>query len=318
MTSLPRTPSNKFSSEGNIPASVSVEHTSTRKRKQPDNDDLKFLEGKFDDQMLLWNKQITECISSSITVAVNSALSIEFAKITSALSEINNNIIKLNADNVCINKSLTDANYRMNEIDQSLHFSSERQDTFDARLKTTEDNAAIAASSVAQVRVLENKVWAMEQQARQCNIEISNLPERRNENLVAILDCLGGAIKLPIRSSDIVAVHRVPHVDQRDHRPKNIIVKFNNRMLRDNVIAAYRATKGLDSTKIAVSGPPATFYVNEHLTLNNKLLFRQCREVAKKLDFKYVWVKHGTILTRKSDTSPVVAIRSSQDIAKIR
>ncbi|KOB65371.1 Zinc finger DNA binding protein, partial [Operophtera brumata] len=95
----------------------------------------------------------------------------------------------------------------------------------------SKDNAAIAANSVAQVRVLENKVWAMEQQARQCNIEISNLPERRNENLVAILDCLGGAIKLPIRS-----------------------------MLRDNVIAAYRATKGIDSTKITVSGPPATFY----------------------------------------------------------
>ncbi|CAK1588796.1 unnamed protein product [Parnassius mnemosyne] len=155
-------------------------------------------------------------------------------------------------------------------------------------------------------------------QARQCNVEIVNIPDRRGENLNSIIECLGDAIKHPLQSSDIIAVHRVPHADKNDRRPKNVIVKFANRTLRDNVITTCRATKGLNSTSLSVPGRPATVYVNEHLTLNNKLLFRQCREAAKKNEYKYVWVKHGTVLARNTDTSPAIVIRSLQDIARIK
>lgn len=315
---LQRTPPNRFSSEGNIPASLSSDDLNTRKRKNPHNEEMKYLEDKFENQMQVWNRQITDCISSSIAASVNAALSSELTKISSTLAELNIHIQKLNTDNININKTLLKTNNRLNEMEQSVRFSSERQDQFDDRLKTIEGNTAHAAHSVGQVRILENKICALEQQARQCNVEISNMPERRGENLISLLECLGSAIKMPICTSDIVAVHRVPHVDQKDHRPKNVIVKFTNRMLRDNVISAYRAAKGLDSSKLAISGPPFTIYVNEHLTLNNKQLFRQCREAAKKQEFKYVWVKHGTVLARKSDTSPVIAIRSAQDMAKLK
>ncbi|KAL0853021.1 hypothetical protein ABMA27_012802 [Loxostege sticticalis] len=63
-------------------------------------------------------------------------------------------------------------------------------------------------------------------------------------------------------------------------------------MLRDNVISAYRSTKGLDLTKLCITGPTSTIYINEHLTINNKLLFRQTREMAKKQAFRYVWLLH--------------------------
>ncbi|KAL4714920.1 hypothetical protein ACJJTC_016661 [Scirpophaga incertulas] len=45
---------------------------------------------------------------------------------------------------------------------------------------------------------------------------------------------------------------------------------------------------------------------------------QRCREAAKKMEYKYIWVKHGTILARKTDTSPVLAIRYSYDINKIK
>lgn len=314
---LQRTPPNKFSSDTCIPTSVDNENVAavnTRKRKQPDNDDLAFLEEKFNNQLLIWDTRITD----SIATAVKAAISSEMTKISSVLSEINKSMVKLNTDNININKSIQETNSRLGELEKAIIFSSERQDLFDGRLNAIEDKLSSYTAMESQINSLEQKISSLEQNARQCNLEICNMPERRGENLVNIIECLGGVITCPIRASDIVAAHRVPHADPKNKRPKNVVVKLTNRMLRDNVISAYRSTKGLDSTKLSISGPPTTVYVNEHLTINNKILFRQCREAAKKQAYKYVWVKHGTILARKSDTSPVIAIRSMVDIAKIK
>ncbi|XP_052749331.1 uncharacterized protein LOC128200306 [Galleria mellonella] len=168
------------------------------------------------------------------------------------------------------------------------------------------------------IKTLEFKIGHMEQQARECNIEISNVPERRNENLLAITTNLGAAINQKILSSDIVSIHRVPHASREDTRPKNIIVKFTTKILRDNVLAACRLKKGLNSEQLSVSGSVHKIYVNEHLTVKNKLLFRECRQKAKIQNYKYVWVKNSVILLRKSDNSPVLAIRTLHDVVKIK
>ncbi|XP_063839173.1 uncharacterized protein LOC135088221 [Ostrinia nubilalis] len=318
---LQHTPPNKFSaSDTNIPTSIDneqceeVDWISARRRKQPSNVNITHLEERFNDQLAIWDTKITECIGS----AVSSALSTEMNKISSVLGELNNNMTKLNADNVNITKSINETNSRLADLEKSLSYSHERQDVFDGRLKSVEDKLSVSEHLETQMNALEQKLTAMEQNARQCNLEICNIPERRGENLISIAESLGGVIACPIRASDIVSIHRVPHADSKIKRPKNVIVKLTNRMLRDNVISACRSTKGLDSSKLSISGPPATIYVNEHLTINNKLLFRQCRENARKQAYKYVWVKHGTILVRKSDSSPVIAIRTLADISKIK
>lgn len=295
--SLQRTPPGKCASDTDIPATLDIGFVNIRKRKQPDSDEA----------------QTIECIERlSITVST------ELAKITSALTNINNNMTKLQNDNINIKKSLGVTNDRLSEIEKSLNFLSERQDGFETRLKILEDQVTHTSDLTIQMAAMENKISSMEQQARQCNLEISNIQDRRGENLFQIVENLGNAIKQPIRAADVVAVHRVPHADQKNTRPKNIIVKFTSRILRDNIISAARATKGLNTTMLSITGSPMPVYVNEHLTLNNKILFRQSRDAAKKNDFRYVWVKHGVILARKADTSPVIAIRSNQDIEKIK
>lgn len=323
--SLHHTPPNKFSSDTNIHASVVSENfINTRKRKQPESehsdnmDDFRELEEKFNLQLSVWDKRIAESLTSSVESAVSSAVNKEMSNLTATLSELNKNITKLSSDNIMIRKSLEQVNMRLTEIEKSQSFSSERQDCFDTRLKTLESNVTNTAKLNEQINLLECKIATMEQQARQTNLEICNLPERRGENLIGILECLGNLIKLPIQSSDVVAVHRVPHADNKSTRPKNIVVKLASRVLRDNIISACRLAKGLDSKSLSINGPQTAIYVNEHLTLGNKILFRQCREIAKKQGYKYVWVKHGIILLRKSDTSPVIAVRSVSDINRIK
>ncbi|CAG4952146.1 unnamed protein product [Parnassius apollo] len=67
-----------------------------------------------------------------------------------------------------------------------------------------------------------------------------------------------------------------------------------------------------------VDGLRSDNLTSEHLTLKNKHLFRECRNRAKSHDYKFVWVKRGVILTRKTENSPVLAIRLEQDLNKIK
>lgn len=326
---LQRTPPpNKISSDSDIPASIDQEiFNNTRKRRLPDSEEalmktMDRFEERFERQVALWNDKVMEKISSCVTTAVksavNAALNNELSKITSSLTVINENISQQRTEILKLKKSATSTDSKMNDLEKCTNFLSDQQDQLSARLTAIENNTTKNPDFINKVSSLETKLAAMEQQARQCNFEISNLTERRGENLVNIVESIGSLIRQPIRAADIVSVHRVPHADKKTQRPKNIVVKLVTRVLRDNFIAAYRAAKGVDTGMLSIPGTPATIYVNEHLTLDNKRLFRQCREVAKHHQYKYVWIKHGIILARKTDTSPVIAIRTTQDIDRIK
>ncbi|CAH2084683.1 unnamed protein product [Euphydryas editha] len=74
--SLQRTPPNKFLSDSDLTRSdEQFEHNiNTRKRKVPHDDDtselLGVFEKKFDQQMILWNTNINECISNCVATAL--------------------------------------------------------------------------------------------------------------------------------------------------------------------------------------------------------------------------------------------------------
>lgn len=314
-----RTPPNKYSSNPDLrstsDAVTSDESINLRKRKQPERYDLDQQMEFFEEK---WNQKIEKIISETVSASIKTALASDFARIADSLQSINSTVNNLRDDNADLKQSFENLNTRFVDMEASLTASCSRQDGFEQQLKTLENKISLTVTLPERVQKLENKLAAMEQHARDTNIEVSNIPERRNENLVHIMLTIGTTIKQQILSSDIVSVHRVPHADQSDNRPKNIIVKFTTRVLRDNVLAAGRAFKGLNTEVLGISGSSHKVYLNEHLTLKNKQLFRECRIRATAHNFKYVWVKHGVILARKSDTSPVIAMRSDLDISKIK
>lgn len=195
-----------------------------------------------------------------------------------------------------------------------------KQDTqnLTKQISSLEVNMTRVEQHDSQISQLEAKIDLMEQQARQTNIEINNLPEKKNENLLSVIIAIGDLVKFPVTQRDIVAVHRVPHANANTRRPKNVVVKFVTRVVRDNFISAARTAKKITSDKINISGTTQRIYVNEHLTLKNKMIFRETREVAKQKGFKFVWVKHGVVLVRASETSPVQAVRNAGDITKLK
>jgi Na+/phosphate symporter len=217
-----------------------------------------------------------------------------------------------------ISSSFKELGDRLDTFDKSLSYTMERQDNIDTRLKQVEEQIRSSGDLGNKITSLQEQIDTMEQQARLYNIEIANLPERRDENLTNIIEKIGGIIKHPVSASEVVSVHRVPHFDKKDTRPKNIIVRFTTKILRDNFIQAAKGNKYLKSDQLAVGGTTRNVYINEHLTAKNKQIFRLCRERAAKHQYKYVWIKRGTVLVRQTDSSPIFAVRSELDLKKIK
>ncbi|VVC86915.1 unnamed protein product [Leptidea sinapis] len=248
---------------------ISEANSNIRKRKQPSDLDSERIEiiinQKIENNIKSWNEKIDTLITSSIMNTVRSVLSSELKNISETLTNINDSIRGLRADNIIMKKSMDEMNLRFSKMEESINFCDERQKDLEKRLVSLEKRSASCNNFSEQVSTLEQKIASMEQQARDCNIEITNVPERRGESLVQLVVKLGTMVNQPVTTKDIVVAHRVPHADAKDYRPKNIIVK----------------------------------------------------EMAKKHEYKHVWCKHGTILVRKTDVSPVLVIKNDNDVNKL-
>lgn len=231
------------------------------------------------------------------------------------LSEIKDEIKSLKTEHITLKSNVAVLTQDVSSLKTSVQYcNSEHEDL----KKRVEDVANRQVDTSPALTSLEAKIDSLEQQARQCNLELCNIPEKRNEHLPGIVNSLGLALKVPIKPQDIISVHRVPQAQHNSSRPKNIIVKFTTRIQRDNVLGAYRRIKTLKTDQLDIPGTQCRIYLNEHLTLKNKHLFRKCREVAKENNFKYVWVRNSAVLVRERDDTAAFVIRSESDLDKIK
>lgn len=314
---MQRSPTKPYSSNPDVStagASNIATKVTQRKRKQPECELLEAFNA--------FQLKITESIND-FRLDLNSKIdklddSIKHVKsdIEQFRSELKNEIAVLRSEQTSVKQQVDGLALEVAALQQTSVFVTNKHEELQKcidgiKCRTEKFNTENSTFS------LEVKIDALEQQARQCNLEISNFPERRGENLIEIVESVGNLTGCVVSRRDIISVHRVPHA-QHNTRPKNIIVKFTTRILRDNLLSAFRLKKGLTAAQLGITGSNNIIYLNEHLTLRNKHLFRAAREAAKREKFKYAWIKHGTILVRESDNSPVAAIRSERDIQKIK
>lgn len=67
-----------------------------------------------------------------------------------------------------------------------------------------------------------------------------------------------------------------------------------------------------------IEGISEQLFINEHLTMDNKLLFKETRETIKAKHYKYAWVKDGNIYIRKDDSSRVLQVKSRDTLSKLK
>ncbi|KAL0861204.1 hypothetical protein ABMA27_008772 [Loxostege sticticalis] len=196
------------------------------------------------------------------------------------------------------------------------------------------DSVTKSASEMqSTIKDLSEQLQVKEQQGRLNNLEIAGVPIRKGENLINIVHNIATKIGFPLTSSDIDYVHRVRRFtsnksnsdgqasgesSQDSSTIPNIIIRFTQRKRKSEMLAAVRARRELTSADAGLDGASKPIFINDHLTPQNKLLFRQARLLGKEKDYKFIWLSDCKILMRKSDDSKVIHISNIQDLAKIK
>ncbi|KAJ2937282.1 hypothetical protein O0L34_g19192 [Tuta absoluta] len=109
---------------------------------------------------------------------------------------------------------------------------------------------------------------------------------------------------------------RISAVPSQDNKLKPIVVSFVNRYVKEDFVAAARKIKKLQPIDIGIDGVGQVF-VNDHLTVQNKMLLTEAKKLKNKHEFEFLWVKNSKIFARKNPKSKVILIKTSKDLAKI-
>ena len=211
---------------------------------------------------------------------------------------------------------------------ESVSFCSNKITDFQGELAKMSDRIKVVDKLVAENNQLksklqsaENKINDLDQSARSKNLEIHGIPERENENLLEIFKKVGQTLKVVVDDNMVEFIHRVPTNGKYSPRekPKNIIVGLLSRKHRDSILSAVKSVRTQsEGNHLAVEGLSNKVYINEHLTIINKILHKETRDVARQKKYKYVWVKNGNIFVRKTDVSQILHIKSLDMLSKLQ
>ena len=131
--------------------------------------------------------------------------------------------------------------------------------------------------------------------------------EVHQEILLQALNTLG--LPYDIRPSDIDHSHPIP---TRRKDGKNVAVcKFVNRKVKIDILGKKKLNKSLKFKG-------NDFYINEHLSQENRHLFAESSKKRKQLNYKYIWTSNGLTHLRKDDGTPVLFIDSDEALDKLK
>jgi hypothetical protein len=214
------------------------------------------------------------------------------------------------------------------DFSATTDFICEEQKSMQTELKKTTDKISHLehenSKLQSEVNKLVGRLTGIEKMSRSCNIELQAVPERKNENILAMLKKLCDVVRVTLDDGHISACRRVAKINAASSRPRNIVVTFVAPRIRDMVLSAVHRYKkansgtGLKSGDLEIPGESCNIFVTEHLSPEQKSLHAATRKAAKEHDYKYVWVKYGQIYVRKSDSFGAILVRDFDSLSKLR
>lgn len=164
-----------------------------------------------------------------------------------------------------------------------------------------------------RVEKLEQQLKDNDQRSRLNNVEIKGVPVSQTENLFSIIANIGAHIKCVLPKEQINYIARVPM--RNDKNNKTIVVGVHSRYVKDEFVAAAKKCT-INSAELGLQGTNRV-YVNDHLTLDNKILLNKVKMTTKDRGYAFTWVKGCKIFVRKNPASPVIVIKSESDLKNL-
>ncbi|CAG5036069.1 unnamed protein product [Parnassius apollo] len=148
----------------------------------------------------------------------------------------------------------------ISELKNSLNYHSAEQTTLTTRIDDVVSEIKkvdLLQQNISELQEkyesLRNEYNFMQQRDRAMNIEISQIPEKKNEIVSDYVIAIGKYTGIVISAEDLIYAHRVKSRDSDNKSPKNIVVQLKSILLRDSIISAVRKKKGLTTIDIGIT-----------------------------------------------------------------
>lgn len=153
---------------------------------------------------------------------------------------------------------------------------------------------------------LEKTVRELQYKSRSSTVEVRNIPVQPNEStndLEKIVSNIGKTVDLPISSTNIRDIYRVPG----NSANKAIIAEFTSVQVKSELITRIRGFNNKQPNKdnklnthlLGLPGQKQPVYLDEHLSHSARKLFYLARQFAKQHEYKFCWCNNGNIFLRK-------------------
>lgn len=262
-------------------------------------------------KLLATGLPVPEAVSGVISPSAS-----ELSELTSVIRSLTLEITTLKDRLEIATSSLTKCHQRLDELGETAAHA-------ETRLKKLEESEIENKALKATVGQLQLELKSQAQIQVRNEVEIVGIPELANENLIHIVLTAAVKIGVDLKEEDIDWVSRagpkparkIP--DSRSNLSRAIVFRCVRRTKRDNFIKAARLRKNINTQDLLQGGPDHRIYINERLTREIRLLFREARTKAKEHGFQYCWTNQGNIFVRQREGKPGIAIKTQEDILRI-
>ncbi|XP_026331283.1 uncharacterized protein LOC113238662 [Hyposmocoma kahamanoa] len=230
----------------------------------------------------------------------------------SEIKQLRAQVFKQNQEMGLLRQDLSELKEQLSSISQL----SEKIQIFEHKITEQAAEINILRNSLKTTEVTIN---AQEQNYLRKEIEIAGIPEVESENPFHLALITAKKLGVDLQDSDIDFVHRAGPKQKssgnKNHLPRTIVLRLLRQAKRDELVKAAKSRRNLTSENL-VPGPASQVYVNERLTKNNRLLFRESRKRATQHSFRFCWIRNGHIFVRQAERKPAVQIKSYEDLDK--
>lgn len=221
-----------------------------------------------------------------------------------------------------IKNDITEIKKQQRDLVESVNYCCNKVDDFELKLAETSKQLKDMESLKDEVQYLKAKNSQLEKELNNTqqynrinNLEISGIPETKNEPILDLLLRVGNALSVKISPDDIDIAHRVGSVSDTAS-VRNIVVKLKSRLKKNEILGAYRRHRAINAQDLGFAANNR-LYISDHLCPSNKLLYKKVRDECKKQNYKYYWVRDCKIFVKKTDNSRPILVESEQDISKL-
>lgn len=256
----------------------------------------------------IWKNEMRQEMQAMLEATIKRTVSGQLATINSQCTGFQEAITYVSTQYEDLRKEISDLKKLLGTTSSELKFLKEENRNLKDSLSTYG----------ARVVALEVENLKQQQWVRLQNIEITGIPEVKDEMAMDLVLKVVQHIGVTIVPSDLEFAHRVqPRRAESAVRARPIVARLRQRLVKDDIIAAARKYRNLTAKDMGIGGETCKIFVNEHLTKDSKLLLSSSKLRAKEANYRYVWTKNCRIFVRKDEASPPIPINSMSDLQKV-